>query len=87
MRLTNPADQNYVKRLLPDSVAGLTNSLPTLEQREALVLGDAIAVPTIVRISDIEHKPNSHDIPVLTEWRDDWRALPFAKVLDGMKRR
>jgi DNA helicase HerA-like ATPase len=87
MRLTNPADQNYVKRLLPDSVAGLTNSLPTLEQREALVLGDAIAVPTIVRISDIEHKPNSHDIPVLTEWRDDWRTLPFATVLDGMKRR
>lgn len=87
MRLTNPADQNYVKRLLPDSVAGLTNSLPTLEQREALILGDSIAVPTIVRINDIEHKPNSHDIPVLTEWRDNWRTLPFATVLDGMKRR
>lgn len=87
MRLTNPADQNYVKRLLPDSVAGLTNSLPTLEQREALILGDAIAVPTICRVSDIDDKPNSHDIPVLTEWRDDWRNLPFAGVLDGMKRR
>lgn len=87
MRLTNPADQNYVKRLLPDSVAGLVDSLPTLEQREALVLGDAIAVPTLVCISEIQNKPNSHDFPVLTEWREDWRDLPFNSVLDGMKRR
>ncbi len=87
MRLTNPADQNYVKRLLPDSVAGLIDALPTLEQREALILGDAIAVPTLVKVSDIQSKPNSHDVPVLTEWREDWRSLPFANVLEGMKRR
>jgi len=87
MRLTNPADQNYVKRLLPDSVAGLTDSLPTLEQREALVLGDAIAVPTVVRIGEVAEKPSSQDVPVLTEWRTDWKDLPFADVLLGMKRR
>jgi hypothetical protein len=87
MRLTNPADQSYVKRLLPDSVAGLTESLPTLEQREALVLGDAIAVPTIVKIGDVTPTPNSHDIAVLEEWRADWRDLPFSAVLEGMKRR
>lgn len=86
MRLTNPADQRYVRRLLPDSVGGITDALPTLEQREALVIGDSVPVPTVVRISDVENTPDSQDIKVLTEWRDDWRDLPFAKVLEGMKR-
>jgi uncharacterized protein len=87
MRLTNPADQNYVKRLLPDSVAGLIESLPVLEQREALVIGDAISLPTIVKIGVIKDLPDSHDVKVLTEWRENWRALPFIDVLNGMKRR
>jgi DNA helicase HerA-like ATPase len=87
MRLTNPADQNYVTRLLPDSVARLTDSLPVLEQREALVIGDAIPLPTIMKIGTISDLPNSQDTKVLTEWRDDWRTLPFVEVLTGMKRR
>ena len=36
MRLTNPADQDYVKRLLPDSPGPLTDTLPILGSREAL---------------------------------------------------
>jgi uncharacterized protein len=87
MRLTNPADQAYVKRLLPDAVARLTEALPSLEQREALIIGDAISLPTVVKIQSIENRPNSNDIHVLTEWRDGWRSMPFARVLSGMKRR
>lgn len=86
MRLTNPADQGYVRRLLPDSIGGITDALPTLVQREALVIGDSVPVPTIVKIADVDNTPDSADVNVLTEWRDDWRSLPFAKVLDGMKR-
>jgi DNA helicase HerA-like ATPase len=86
MRLTNPADQQYVRRLLPDSVGGITDSLSTLEQREALVIGDSVPVPTIVRIGEITDTPDSHDIKVMTEWRGDWRAMPFSGVLEGMKR-
>lgn len=87
MRLTNPADQIYVRRLLPESVGGITDALPTLEQREALIIGDAVAVPTLVKIAKISDTPNSNDINVLSEWRESWRSLPFADVLDCMKRR
>ena len=84
MRLTNPADQNYVTRLLPDSVARITDSLPSLEQREALVIGDSIPLPTIVKIGTISDLPNFPDVKVLTEWREDWRTLPFVNVLTGI---
>jgi len=86
MRLTNPAEQGYVRRLLPDSVGAITDSLPMLEQREALIIGDSVPVPTVVRIAEVKNRPDSYDIKVLTEWRDDWRQMPFAKVLGGMKR-
>ena len=86
MRLTNPADQNYVRRLLPDAIGGLTDALPTLAQREALVLGECIQVPTLLEVAEVTEKPHSHDIPVLQEWRKDWAELPFEAVLSGMKR-
>ncbi|MCO6437327.1 MAG: DUF87 domain-containing protein [Phycisphaerae bacterium] len=86
MRLTNPADQNYVRRLLPDAIGGLTDALPTLAQREALVLGECIQVPTLLEVAEVTERPHSHDIPVLQEWRQDWAELPFEAVLSGMKR-
>lgn len=86
MRLTNPADQNYVRRLLPDAIGGLTDALPTLAQREALVLGECIQVPTLLKIAEVTETPDSKDILVLQEWRKDWAALPFKAVLRGMRR-
>ena len=41
MRLTNPDDQNYVRRLLPDTLGPLTEALPTLESGEAILIGDS----------------------------------------------
>jgi hypothetical protein len=52
-----------------------------------LVLGEAISVPTLVKVGKVKDKPDSHDIAVLREWREDWRDLPFSSVLDGMKRK
>ena len=52
------------------------------------MLGDAIAVPALVQISDVQSKPNSYDFLVLTEWREEaGEDLPFSSVLDGMKRK
>jgi DNA helicase HerA-like ATPase len=85
MRLTNPADQAYVKALLPDALAGLTDALPTLQQREALVVGECVPVPTLLRIAEIEQKPDSRDIRVLQEWRKDWVDLEFGPIIDAMK--
>lgn len=74
MRLTNPDDQNYVKRLLPDSLDGVTNSLPSLKTGEAIIIGDSVVLPSIVKIDQCEADscPSSMDINFLTEWKKDW---------------
>jgi hypothetical protein len=86
MRLTNPSDQQYVKRLMPDSVSAITDTLPVLERQEALIIGDSIPIPTIVRIKDLTDKPDSKDILFRTEWKKDWVTITFDEVIKKLKK-
>lgn len=86
MRLTNPTDQSYVRRLIPDSVSAITDSLSVLEKQEALIIGDSIPIPTIVRINDLIDKPNSNDIEFKTEWEKDWAKILFDKLIKKIKK-
>lgn len=72
MRLTNPDDQNYVKRLLPDTLGSVTDILPSLQSGEALLIGDATVMPSIVKIDRCEHEPSTNDIPYLEKWKNEW---------------
>jgi uncharacterized protein len=85
MRLTNPNDQHYVKRLLPDDLTAVTDALPSLEQQEAIVIGDSVAVPSLIHVDDIEAKPDSNDIKFLQEWRRDWLLIELKPVIDRWK--
>lgn len=87
MRLTNPADQNYVKRLLPDTISNITDNLPTLEKQEAIIIGDAITIPTLIKIDAINNKPTSVDINVLTEWKKDWCEIEFNEIINLLQRK
>lgn len=86
MRLTNPSDQNYVKRLLPDTISNLTDNLQSLEKQEAIIIGDAITLPTLVCIDSIECKPTSIDVDVLTEWQKDWYELDFDPIIKKLQK-
>ncbi len=81
MRLSNPTDQNYVKRLLPDSLGPLTDSLPTLESGEAILIGDAVIMPSLVRIDRSEPEPSSSDIEYLQEWKREWYNVKFLDLI------
>ena len=87
MRLTNPADQNYVRRLLPDELSGITDALSTLEQRECILLGDATYIPTLLRVGELLDKPDSVDIKFHEEWSKDWYAAQFSDVVSQMTRK
>lgn len=66
LRLTNDADQGVIKRLMPDSLAGLTSVLPLLDTGEALMLGDAVLLPSRIKL----------DLPSITPdsaTRDFWK--------------
>lgn len=86
MRLTNPTDQQYVKRLMPDSVSSITDTLPVLERQEALIIGDSIPIPTIVRIKELTDKPDSNDINFRTEWKKDWVEIVFDDLVKILKK-
>ncbi len=70
MRLSNAEDQNVVKKLLPDNLGSITDVLPVLDQGEALVVGDASLLPTRIRISKPNNKPDSGTIDFWDEWME-----------------
>ncbi len=82
MRLTNPSDQAYVKRLLPDTLGNLTASLPALEQGEALLIGDAVAMPCVAYIDKCSPGPSSVDIPYYQRWNVPWKDTVFANTVE-----
>ena len=81
MRLTNPQDQGYVKRLLPDSLGSITEVLPSLGSGQAILVGDSIIMPSIVKIDRCSPEPESNDINYLQEWKKPWRDIKFQEVI------
>lgn len=68
LRLTNSTDQSRVKAALPDAVAGLAEALPALRTGEAIVVGEAVTLPSRVAIDRPNPAPQADD-PSLDSWR------------------
>ncbi|MCL2445416.1 MAG: ATP-binding protein [Oscillospiraceae bacterium] len=68
MRLTNADDQNVIKKLLPDSLGDFAELLPILDIGEALVVGDASLLPSRIRVTMPNKKPNSNTLKFWDEW-------------------
>lgn len=81
MRLTNREDQNYVKRLLPDVIGPITDSLSTLKEGEAIIIGDSIIMPSLVTIDRCDPQPSSNDIAYLQEWKKEWFNSDFESLI------
>lgn len=68
LRLTNDADQATVRRLMPESMAGLTEMLPLLDTGEGLMLGDSMLLPTRVKLDMPKIHPESGTRDFWKEW-------------------
>ncbi|HDR00217.1 MAG TPA: DUF853 family protein, partial [candidate division WOR-3 bacterium] len=68
MRLTNPDDQDYVRRLVPDTATGLIAMLPALRTGEAVILGNSVALPTRVMVDIPCPTPSSADVDYDRYW-------------------
>jgi len=68
LRLTNDQDQSVVRRLVPDSMSGLADLLPLLDTGEALLLGDAVLLPTRIKLDPPSVKPASGTRDFWTDW-------------------
>ncbi|HUU46592.1 MAG TPA: ATP-binding protein [Acidobacteriota bacterium] len=70
LRLTNDQDQAVVRRLLPESMSGMTEVLPLLDIGEALLLGDAVLLPARIKLDRPSIVPASATRDFWTEWGD-----------------
>jgi len=71
LRLSNSTDRSRVQAALPDTLAGVVDSLPVLRTGEAIVVGEAARLPIRCRITlpAEEDRPNSEDPEVSRYWR------------------
>ena len=86
LRLTNHADQNYVKRLFPDNSSGLTDILPNLAPGECIVVGDAVLLPAVVQMPLPKPEPHSQSVRFHKEWKEPWRDITFGKVISRWRK-
>ncbi len=70
LRLSNEHDQAFVARALPENARWLVDSLPSLNTREAVVIGDGVTVPVHIRFNRLkpEHRPASLDPSFSHSW-------------------
>jgi uncharacterized protein len=87
LRLTNDQDQSVVKRLMPESMAGLTDILPLLDIGEALLLGDSILLPTRIKLDKPKIEPASATRQFWTDWANQTpQPSAIAKAVESMRR-
>lgn len=68
LRLTNSGDQSIVKSSAPDNLNSLIDLLPSLRTGEAIIVGEAIKIPSRVRIKLNNPRPTSDDPKLVEGW-------------------
>lgn len=68
LRLTNSGDQAIVKSSAPDNLSSLMGLLPSLRIGEAVIAGEAIKIPSRVRLKLNYPRPTSEDPKLVECW-------------------
>ena len=82
-RLVNDKDQEYVKKLVPDHIAGFLRELPNLPTRKAILLGWATQIPLLIEMRKLPDDclPQSSDPEFWNVWTgtsyrpDNWSDI------------
>ena len=89
MRMVSNTDQEVIHAALSDVSAALVSSLPLLGNSEAVIIGEGVAVPMRVRLTQLplERRPRSNSAQFSTMWQiettdesvldrvvDEWRG-------------
>ena len=84
-RIVNDRDQELVAKLVPDNLGGLLRELPSLPSRQAILLGWATAVPTLVEILELpeNQRPRSSDPEFWNVWTGEkQRPINWREIVD-----
>lgn len=86
MRLTNPDDQNVIKRLFPDNLGDFAEMLPILDIGEGLIVGDACLLPSRVIIDKPIIKPSSATIDFWDEWSEVKKVRGIELAVESLRK-
>jgi DNA helicase HerA-like ATPase len=86
LRITNPDDQEYVRKLVPEAERDLINVLAGMCRGEALVLGDAAPMPTRVQFDVPNPTPRSNDVDFYKHWTEGPEDIDVAAVVDRWRK-
>lgn len=85
MRLTNPEDQNVIRRLFPDNLGDFADMLPILDVGEALVVGDASLLPSRVILDKPKIQPNSSTVDFWDKWSEDKKSYSWERAVKSLR--
>lgn len=83
LRITNDADREHVKAILPDSMDGLTKMLSSLRRQEAIFVGEAAMLPSRIRVRNLlpQELPKSNDVDFDKGWQTEPLTLESLKSI------
>lgn len=74
LRLTNSGDKGTVQSSAPNNMNSLIEFLPSLRIGEAIIVGEAINIPSRVRIEIVEPRPSSNDPNLVDCWKKTFES-------------
>ncbi|MEM1021367.1 MAG: DUF87 domain-containing protein [Pseudomonadota bacterium] len=79
LRLNNERDQRFVEKSIPDGAESFLAVLPSLRNRECILVGEGIAAPSRVLIYDMEseNRPNSVNPSFVSIWNEAETSAEF----------
>lgn len=84
LRMSNEADQDVVRRAVPEAAFGLLGALSALRRQEAVVSGEGVTLPMRIRFADLPEamRPRSETRAFSEYWkRDDWDMTRVEEII------
>ncbi len=82
LRLLNPTDQSFIRKLVPETFSGLDTAIPMLRQGEAIIVGDSIPMPQRVQIDFPNPPPRSADVMFFDKWQQTGAKTDVSDVME-----
>ncbi len=79
MKLTNPEDQEHVREASEAISEDLLRNLPSLNVGEAVLLGEWVSIPSVVKVDHVAEKRTGADISATALWATEQQMNQMAR--------
>ena len=79
MKLTNPEDQQHIREASEAISEDLLRNLPSLNVGEAVLLGEWVSIPSVVKVDHVVEKKTGADISATALWATEQKMSQVAR--------